>query len=178
MEKINTLVRCKKIVRLRFVIFFFFQIFEVHFLNNFKMNSSDDIMMTFESKEVSRKIKDFYVKYFYTPLIQYIILSTVNKMARNFLNPFSRGNRNDDKLDKSDFHAVSETETMHHTLAIPSLMNTHYACALRIYTVFFLSYSIYLVTFFIYHTLVLSQRFITSFQRAIFNRGGNAQHDS
>lgn len=83
------------------------------------MNSSDDIMMTFESKEVSRKIKDFYVKYFYTPLIQYIILSTVNKMARNFLNPFSRGNRNDDKLDKSDFHAVSETETMHHTLAIP-----------------------------------------------------------
>lgn len=33
--------------------------------------------------------------------------------ARNFLNPFSRGNGNDDKLDKFDFHAVSETEAMH-----------------------------------------------------------------
>lgn len=61
--------------------------------------------------------------------------------ARNFWNPFSRGNGNDHKLDKSDFHAVSETETMHHTLPIPSLMNTHYA--LRIYTLF-LSYSIYI----------------------------------
>lgn len=66
--------------------------------------------------------------------------------ARNFLNPFSRGNGNDDKLDKSDFHAVSETEAMHrHTELDEYSLRLCFTYLYRFFSLS-LSYSIYIHT--------------------------------